>query len=45
MRMKMPYETPESRLLSFPADSTICSGSPYDKAGENMEEGEYWYEY
>ncbi len=45
MRERDLYETPECKLMFFPADSSICSGSPNDKAGEKMEEGEYWYEY
>ena len=42
--MKLTYEVPESRLMTFPAESAICTGSP-DKPGETMEEGGYWYEY
>lgn len=42
--MKLTYETPESRLMIFPAESAICTGSP-DKPGGPIEEGENWYEY
>lgn len=42
-QIKQSYEAPESILLCFPAENAICVTS--DKAGEDMEEGEYWYEY
>ena len=46
MHIKLLYEAPESILLSFPAEKSICTGSPDDKPGDNMEEDdEYWYEY
>lgn len=43
--MRMDYESPECILLSFPAEGSICAGSPYDKAGIILTEGGYWYEY
>lgn len=45
MHIKLNYEAPESHLVSFPTESSICTGSPYDRAGDNMEEGAYYYEY
>lgn len=37
------YESPDCEKLYFAAESSFLTGS--DLAGENMEEGEYWYEY
>lgn len=45
MQTKQSYEAPESMWFFFPAEKSICSTSPYDTAGTQMEEGEYWYEY
>lgn len=45
MHIKQVYESPECRSLTIPAFCSICNGSLYDKAGESMVEGEYWYEY
>ena len=45
MNNKLAYESPGIQLQDVRVEISVCAGTQYDKPGDTMEEGGYWYEY